>query len=59
MPRRIGIRVRPSGSDPIDAPAEAERTSATVTDLRQYASAAARLEPAAAGSDTDEDERAD
>jgi segregation and condensation protein B len=54
-----GLGVRPSGSDPMAAPVEAERTSATVTDLRLYASAAARLEPAAAGSDPDEDERAD
>jgi segregation and condensation protein B len=49
-------RVRPDGSDPTGLDA---RSPATVTDLRQYAEAAGRLEPAAAGSHSDEDDAQD
>jgi len=50
-------RVRPDGSDPTGFDA---RSPATVTDLRQYAAeAAGRLEPATAGSHSDEDDAQD
>jgi segregation and condensation protein B len=50
----LGLSEPGAAREPV---AEAERMSATVTDLRLYASGAARLEPAATGSDPDEEER--
>jgi segregation and condensation protein B len=52
----LGLAEPLAGSDATD---DGARSPATVTDLRQYAEAAGRLEPAAAGSHSDEDDAQD